>query len=271
MKRLFVVMCALGLSACASRTPMPVWNQQAAVTPMTSAAPGAARQTGMDANGIEIERVPFRAGVSSTTVEKMAHEQGCTGTESQGAGLMTPQGPVEIYRMICDSNKVFMARCEFRQCRPMSAPPPGGYAMPVDASGMTGAVAGASGGYAKRKLGARQVPKLVIQWSCGTCTHNAKVPGLVEAAYQKAAQESGYSVSDVEVAQFSIVRFNQRPPAMRILFGMFAGKDLMTAETLFRGQTVVAEDWEMNTIFGMDNVSTDVGTKTFKLLSAKVY
>jgi hypothetical protein len=129
MKRLFVLMCAVGLSACVTRSPMPVWGQPVepvAQAPMVAAPAPAA--PAVDANGVEIERVPFRAGVSSTTVEKLALAQGCTGTNSQGAGLMTPQGPVEIYRMICDSNKVFMARCEFRQCRPLSVPPPGGYA-----------------------------------------------------------------------------------------------------------------------------------------------
>jgi hypothetical protein len=28
-------------------------------------------------------------------------------------------GPVEVYRMQCDDGKVFMARCELRQCRKM--------------------------------------------------------------------------------------------------------------------------------------------------------
>jgi hypothetical protein len=26
---------------------------------------------------------------------------------------------VEVYRMVCDSGKVFMARCELRQCKAM--------------------------------------------------------------------------------------------------------------------------------------------------------
>jgi hypothetical protein len=64
-----------------------------------------------------VETVPFRTGVSSATVEKMAKQQGCTG--GQGAGLITQPGPVEVYRMRCDSGKVFMARCELRQCRQM--------------------------------------------------------------------------------------------------------------------------------------------------------
>lgn len=86
--------------------PAPV----AAVKP---AAPGL-----LDANGTPIERVPFRTGVSSATVEKMAKAQGCTG--GQGAGLMTEAGPVEVYRMRCEDGamrgKVFQARCELRQC-----------------------------------------------------------------------------------------------------------------------------------------------------------
>lgn len=70
-----------------------------------------------DSNGVPIERIPFRAGVSSVTVEKMARRQQCTG--GQGAGLVTEPGPVEVYRMRCDDGKVFMARCELRQCRQM--------------------------------------------------------------------------------------------------------------------------------------------------------
>jgi len=64
-----------------------------------------------------VETIPFRTGVSSATVEKMAKQQGCAG--GQGAALITQPGPVEVYRMRCDSGKVFMARCELRQCRQM--------------------------------------------------------------------------------------------------------------------------------------------------------
>ncbi|TFW36204.1 hypothetical protein [Massilia horti] len=71
----------------------------------------------MDANGAPIERVAFRAGVSSATVEKLAKAHGCTG--GQGAGLLTEPGPVEVYRMQCENKKVFLARCELRQCRQM--------------------------------------------------------------------------------------------------------------------------------------------------------
>jgi len=64
-----------------------------------------------------IEKIPFRIGVSSATVENLGKAQGCT--SGQGAGLIASEGPVEVYRMQCDSGKVFMARCELRQCKAM--------------------------------------------------------------------------------------------------------------------------------------------------------
>ncbi|QNB00915.1 MULTISPECIES: hypothetical protein [unclassified Massilia] len=70
----------------------------------------------VDANGTPIERIPYRIGVSSTTVEQMARQNACTG---QGAGLVTVPGPVEIYRLQCADGRVFMARCELRQCKKM--------------------------------------------------------------------------------------------------------------------------------------------------------
>ena len=77
----------------------------------------AAPATPAGPDSVAIEKIPFRIGVSSATVEKLARRQACTG--GQGAGLITQPGPVEVYRMQCDSGKVFMARCELRQCKQM--------------------------------------------------------------------------------------------------------------------------------------------------------
>ena len=104
MKRLALVCAAVavlgGCSVFHKQTPPPA----PAAAPVADAAPA-------------VETIPFRTGVSSATVEKMAKAQGCTG--GQGAGLITQPGPVEVYRMRCDSGKVFMARCELRQCKQM--------------------------------------------------------------------------------------------------------------------------------------------------------
>lgn len=101
------VLAALGaaLGGCAAyRSVFPA-------PPVPASAP--ARPAPAD----EVQRIPFRTGVSSATVEKLARDQACTG--GQGAGLVTEPGPVEVYRMLCDDGKVFMARCELRQCRRM--------------------------------------------------------------------------------------------------------------------------------------------------------
>ncbi|MFL6673438.1 MAG: hypothetical protein ACJ8LG_09120 [Massilia sp.] len=109
MKRLLVLV-ALVLGGCSA------FKGKGEPAPASSQAQAAAG-TLVDANGAPIERVPFRAGVSSATVEKLAKQQACNG--GPGAGLVTEPGPVEVYRMQCDNGKVFMARCELRQCKPM--------------------------------------------------------------------------------------------------------------------------------------------------------
>ncbi|VXC68345.1 hypothetical protein [Massilia sp. 9I] len=107
MKRALVLVAIL-LGGC-SHFKSKVKPAPAPVAAAKPATPGL-----LDANGTPIERVPFRTGVSSATVEKMAKQEGCTG--GQGAGLMTEAGPVEVYRMRCENGKVFTARCELRQC-----------------------------------------------------------------------------------------------------------------------------------------------------------
>jgi hypothetical protein len=110
MKRLpgMIFLAAL-LGGCSTfHRPMP--PAPAAVAPSKPAGP-------VDADGTPIQTLPFRLGVSSNTVEKLARQQACTG--GQGAALVTEPGPVEVYRMQCDNGKVFMARCEIRQCRRM--------------------------------------------------------------------------------------------------------------------------------------------------------
>ena len=84
------------------------WSEPAVAVPAPSAA-----STDVTA----IQRTPFKVGESSHTVEKLAKAQACTST--QGAGLLTEPGPIEVYRMQCQNGQVFMARCELRQCKKM--------------------------------------------------------------------------------------------------------------------------------------------------------
>jgi hypothetical protein len=112
MKRLPVLLaCVLVLSACS------MFKRQQAPQPVAVRSTPVTEPQLVDANGVAIETVRFRPGVSSVTVEKMAKAQGCTG--GIGAGLVTPAGPVEVYKMQCENGKVFTARCDLRQCKAM--------------------------------------------------------------------------------------------------------------------------------------------------------
>jgi hypothetical protein len=100
MRVLLALMTVVALGGCTMFAKKP------AAVAAAPAAPASA----------PIERVPYRVGVSSVTVEQLARQHACTG---QGAGLVTEPGPVEVYRLQCADGKVFMARCELRQCRKM--------------------------------------------------------------------------------------------------------------------------------------------------------
>lgn len=295
MKRLFVLMsCTVLLSACATRTPMPAWK------PAAKAAPAPQLY---DVQGNPVEHIAFRSGVSSVTVEKLAQAQGCTG--GQGAGLTSAPGPVETYRMVCDSYQVFTARCEFRQCKPMTPPPPGGYAKrapapatlpepvalpapqvaavvataPVaspaaataDAAPAAPAATVATGPVqvgTRAGLGPMEVPKLAVIWNCGDCEPNPKVAPLIEASYAAAAIAKGFKVSATQSAAMTIHRYRQRPVAVRVMFGIMAGTDYLKTRILFDGKTVIAEDYSANAMYGMNQLSAVVGQKAFAQLIA---
>lgn len=103
-------------------TSNDVLEAQAAATTTSKKATGhdvsAETLTVEDEGGtVVVQKVEFRSGISSATVERMAKRFGCYG--GAGAGLVTQKGPVEVYRMRCDNGTMFVAQCELRQCRPM--------------------------------------------------------------------------------------------------------------------------------------------------------
>lgn len=76
------------------------------------------RKTVRDEKGtVVVQMVPYRTGISTVTVEQMARKAGCT--PRGGAGLLTEEGPLEIYRVQCEEGRHYTAQCELRQCRPM--------------------------------------------------------------------------------------------------------------------------------------------------------
>jgi hypothetical protein len=122
MKRLFVLLLAAGLLSACGASRYGGWGAgKVAEAPVKRKsvieAEAAAQRTMVD--GVPVDKVEFRPGISSATVERLAYAQECRG--GRGAGLVTEPGPVEVYRMACANGKVFMARCELRQCKAMTS------------------------------------------------------------------------------------------------------------------------------------------------------
>ncbi len=121
-----MVATAISTSGCASRRAKSGDANVAKVAPpagaivntyAVSTPPANSKNTNAALLPEHIEKVPFQVSTSSVTVERLAQAAGCTG--GKGAGLVTEKGPVEVYRMQCDNGKVFLAKCELRQCAPL--------------------------------------------------------------------------------------------------------------------------------------------------------
>lgn len=105
------VVLLLSVAGCAALPGMLAGERPAAdAAPLAVAAAPAPAEP-------QIQTIPFQAGVSSMTVEKLAQKYGCSGRK--GAARITDQGPVEVYRMACDDERVLLVKCELRQCKMM--------------------------------------------------------------------------------------------------------------------------------------------------------
>ena len=114
--------------------------------------------------------------------------------------------------MVCESGQMYMARCELRQCRPVSATPDGGYgAMTIGATD------------AKRQVLRRsEVPGLSIDWRCGACVRNDALGTALKRAYEAEARKNGMFVSDSATANVSITQYAKHIFPLRNHLGMQA-------------------------------------------------
>lgn len=109
-----------------------------------------------------------------------------------------------------------------------------------------------------------QVPKLAIRWGCQECPVNEKVAPLIEKAYADEAAKGGYAVSDAETAEMVITDFRQRPPGVRAVFGVFAGKDRLGVRIVYRDKERNAEDYSANAWFGMNSLCESVAKQSYE-------
>lgn len=113
------------------------------------------------------------------------------------------------------------------------------------------------------------VPKLNITWDCGDCEHNDKVLPLIEQAYAAEATKHSFAVSQTDVAEVAITDIRQRPPGVRVMFGIMAGKDRLGLRIRYGGQEYTVSDTSANAIMGLNYLSESVGKKTYAELAAK--
>ena len=111
-------------------------------------------------------------------------------------------------------------------------------------------------------LAARQVPRLTLRWDCGDCEPNDKVFPLVEQTYASNATAKGYAVSEAETAEIVVTKYRQRPPAVRVMFGFMAGKDILEARVSFRGTDFTAGDYSANSMHGMNSLCETLAEQT---------
>lgn len=116
---LSLILVCTSLSACNStNSPFSYFNKSKANSADQSVATSSDSQ-GASSNKekVVIQKIDNNPGISSTTVERLAKQNQCEPKEI--VNLLTPKGPIEIYRTTCEDGKIFMARCELRQCKAM--------------------------------------------------------------------------------------------------------------------------------------------------------
>lgn len=116
---------------------------------------------------------------------------------------------------------------------------------------------------------AKVLPRLSVRWDCGDCEQNPKVGPLIEQTYEAQATSKGYSVAPAESAEVVIKEYRQRPPAARVMLGIFAGKDKLATRLSFRGKEYVASDYSANAFQGMNSLCESVAKQALaQVLSA---
>lgn len=107
------------------------------------------------------------------------------------------------------------------------------------------------------------VPKLNITWECSDCTKNDKIIPLLENNYTEEAIRNGKTVSESDTADIAIIDFRQRPPGVRVMFGIMAGKDRLALRIRHKGKESKVDDYSANAITGMNAICSSLSKKIY--------
>lgn len=111
------------------------------------------------------------------------------------------------------------------------------------------------------------LPKLNFTWDCGKCVQNEKVIPLIEQAYVAEAKSNGLAISDTDTAEVAIIDIRQRPPGVRVMFGIMAGKDRLGLRIRYKDNEYFVDDYSANIAMGLNHLSESVGKKAYASLT----
>lgn len=87
--------------------------------------------------------------------------------------------------------------------------------------------------------------------------------------YAAEASKAGYAVSTSETVTADIVDFRQRPPGMRVMFGVMSGKDRLMLKLTYGGVEHTIGDSSANIIQGQNALCADVAEQISKIMTGQ--
>ncbi len=115
----------------------------------------------------------------------------------------------------------------------------------------------------------KSVPALSISWNCGDCAQTPKIIPLIVERYALEAGKAGYAVSTSETVAADIVDFRQRPPGIRVMFGVMGGKDRLKLKLTYGGVQHTVGDSSANIVQGQNALCADVAEQLYKIMTGQ--
>lgn len=112
-----------------------------------------------------------------------------------------------------------------------------------------------------------QAPALKVLLDCGDCQVGATVHRYILEGYQAAAAKAGLKIDPAQQATLTIKSFRERDPGVRLMTGIFSGKDEIRAEVSWQGRTAVVEEYYRNAWLGIGSVAENIGQMAFEEIS----
>ena len=109
-----------------------------------------------------------------------------------------------------------------------------------------------------------QIPSLKVVIDCGSCQVRTNIPSLILDGYKEAAAKSGVFIAPTVDALVTIKKYSDRDDTVRLLVGIFAGKDEIQAVVTYQSKQFLVEDYYRNAWLGIESLATKIGWMIFE-------